>query len=166
MFSVSCGRWVPGLRPRSPGSGKGLATVPLPAPLGLRLPETRGHAQSGAARLPEARVQLSLAALLRRMALPVPRAGPMVNAAQPNPSLQSSVVFEDVALRFSQKEWGLLSLAQRSLYRDVMLENFALISSLVSFGSLFPDRRTECLDHWDTQPAAGFPSRFQPKPGP
>ncbi|XP_004866617.1 zinc finger protein 584 isoform X2 [Heterocephalus glaber] len=35
-----------------------------------------------------------------------------------------------------------------------MLENFALISSLVSFGSLFPDRRTECLDHCDTHPAS------------
>ncbi|KAM6153707.1 zinc finger protein 584 [Erethizon dorsatum] len=43
---------------------------------------------------------------------------------------QSLVVFEDVALHFSQEEWGLLSVAQRSLYRDVMRENFALISSL------------------------------------
>nr|XP_058135095.1 zinc finger protein 549-like [Dasypus novemcinctus] len=44
--------------------------------------------------------------------------------------LKGSVTFEDVTVYFSLEEWGLLNEAQRLLYCDVMLENFALIASL------------------------------------
>lgn len=44
---------------------------------------------------------------------------------------QPSMSFKDVAVTFTQEEWGQLNLAQRRLYRNVTLETW---SHLVSLG--------------------------------